>query len=85
LEQDPFKADVEAKQGQIAQVQAQLKNAGLTLDRATQLLKSAAGTQATYDNALAVHESQQAQLLSAQAQLRQSEIQPRLHGNSLAD
>lgn len=74
LEQGPFKADVQAKQGAVAQVEAQLKNANLTLDRAAQLLKTSAGTQATYDNAQANVESQKAQLLSAQAQLRQSEI-----------
>jgi membrane fusion protein (multidrug efflux system) len=74
LEQEPFKADVQAKQGAVAQVEAQLKNANFALDRAAQLLKSAAGTQATYDNAQAAQESQQAQLLSANAQLRQSEI-----------
>ena len=74
LEQDPFKADVQAKQGAVAQVEAQLKNANLALDRAAQLLKTAAGTQATFDNAQAAQESQQAQLLAAQAQLRQSEI-----------
>lgn len=74
LEQEPFKADVQAKQGAVAQVEAQLKNAKFALDRATQLLQSAAGTQATYDNAQAAKESQQAQLLSAKAQLRQSEI-----------
>ena len=74
LEQDPFKADVQAKQGAVAQVEAQLKNASLALDRATQLLKTAAGTQATFDNAQAAQESQKAQLLAAQAQLRQSEI-----------
>jgi len=74
LEQGPFKADVQAKQGAVAQVEAQLKNANLALDRAAQLLKTSAGTQATYDNAQANVESQKAQLLSAQAQLRQSEI-----------
>jgi membrane fusion protein (multidrug efflux system) len=74
LEQDPFKADVQAKQAAVAQVEAQLKNANFALDRAAQLLKSAAGTQATFDNAQAAQESQQAQLLAAQAQLRQSEI-----------
>jgi membrane fusion protein (multidrug efflux system) len=74
LEQPPFQADVQARQGAVAQVEAQLKNADLALDRATQLLKSAAGTQATFDNAQANVESQKAQLLSAKAQLRQSEI-----------
>ncbi|MFK0166914.1 efflux RND transporter periplasmic adaptor subunit [Rhizobium sp. NPDC090279] len=73
LEQDSFKADVQAKQAAVDQVQAQLKNANLALDRAQQLLKSA-GTEAAYDDAKAAQESQQAQLLSAMAQLRQSQI-----------
>lgn len=74
LEQDPFKADVQAKQAAVAQYQAQLKNAELTLDRAQQLLKTAAGTVATVDNAQAAQLSTQAQVSAAEAQLRQSEI-----------
>lgn len=74
LEQEPFKADVLAKQGSVAQVEAQLKNATLAMDRASQLLERQAGTQASYDNAEASEQAQKAALLSAKAQLRQSEI-----------
>ncbi len=74
LEQEPFKADIQAKQGAVAQVEAQLKNATLALDRAAQLLKTQAGTQANYDNAQAGEQAQRAALVSAKAQLRQSEI-----------
>lgn len=74
LEQDPFKADVQARQAAVAQYQAQLKNAELTLDRAQQLLRTSAGTVATVDNAQAAQLSTQAQVAAAQAQLRQSEI-----------
>ena len=74
LEQEPFKADVLAKQGSVAQVEAQLKNATLAMDRASQLLERQAGTQASYDNAEASEQGQKAALLSAKAQLRQSEI-----------
>lgn len=74
LEQEPFKAEVLAKQGSVAQVEAQLKNATLALERASQLLEKQAGTQATYDNAVASEQAQKAALLSAKAQLRQSEI-----------
>src|SRR5579863_6133033 len=42
LEQGPFEADVQAKQAAVKQVEAQLRNAELTLDRAQQLLRSTA-------------------------------------------
>jgi membrane fusion protein (multidrug efflux system) len=74
LEQEPFKADVLAKQGSVAQVEAQLRAAKPAMDRASQLLKNQAGTQATYDNAQATEQGLEASLLSAKAQLRQSEI-----------
>jgi membrane fusion protein (multidrug efflux system) len=74
LERGPFEADVQAKQAGVKQAEAQLKNANLALDRAQQLLKTAAGTRATFDTAEANQQSQAAQLLAAQAALRQSEI-----------
>ena len=74
LEQGPFEADVQAKQAAVKQVEAQLRNADLTLDRAQQLLRTAAGTQATVDTAEASQQALSAQLLAARAQLRQSEI-----------
>lgn len=74
LEQAPFQADVQAKQAAIAQVQAQLQNAALSLNRAKALLHTPAGQQSTVDAALANEQSLQAQLLAAKAQLRQSEI-----------
>jgi membrane fusion protein (multidrug efflux system) len=74
LEQGPFEADVQAKQAAIEQVQAQLRNANVTLDRARELLRSTSGTQATVDAAEANQQALSAQLLAAQAQLRQSEI-----------
>jgi membrane fusion protein (multidrug efflux system) len=74
LEQAPFQADVQAKQAAIAQVQAQLQNAELSLNRAKALLHTPAGQQSTVDAALANEQSLQAQLLAAKAQLRQSEI-----------
>ena len=74
LEQEPFVADLESKQASVKQVEAQLQNANLTLDRAQQLLKSAAGTLATFDTAQANQKSQEAQLLAARAQVRQAEI-----------
>ena|SRR6185437_6253290 len=74
LEQGPFEADVQAKQAAIAQVQAQLQNANITLSRAKALLHTPAGQQSNVDAALAAQQSLEAQLLAAKAQLRQSQI-----------
>jgi len=74
LEQGPFEADVQAKQAAIKQVEAQLRNADVTLSRAKELLRTTAGTQAAVDAAEASQQALAAQSLAAQAQLRQSEI-----------
>jgi len=74
LEQEPFEADVQAKQAAIKQVEAQLRNADVTLSRAKELLRATAGTQAAVDAAEASQQALAAQSLAAQAQLRQSEI-----------
>jgi membrane fusion protein (multidrug efflux system) len=74
LEQGPFQADVQAKQAAIAQIQAQLQNANLTLGRQKALLTSPAGQQSAVDLALSNQQALQAQLLAAQAQLEQSKI-----------
>jgi membrane fusion protein, multidrug efflux system len=74
LEQGPFQADVQAKQAAIAQFRAQLQNASITLTRQQTLLSSPAGQQAAVDLAVANQQALQAQVLGAQAQLRQSEI-----------
>jgi len=74
LEQEPFQADIQNKQATIAQFRAQLTNAGITLTRQKALMSSPAGQQARVDDATATQQSLQAQLVGAQAQLRQSEI-----------
>jgi membrane fusion protein, multidrug efflux system len=74
LERDPFEADVQAKEALITQIEAQLKNASLSLSRARQLLATSAGTQASADTAEANQQALVGQLLGAQAQLRQSHI-----------
>lgn len=74
LEQAPFQADVAAKQAAVAQYKAQLQNADVTLSRARALLKTPAGQQSNVDAALANQLSLQAQVLGAQAQLEQSQI-----------
>jgi membrane fusion protein (multidrug efflux system) len=74
LEQAPFTADVQVKDAGVKQVEAQLRNADLTLSRARQLLATSAGTTAAVDSAEASQRSLSAQLLAAQAALRQSQI-----------
>ena len=74
LEQGPFQADLQAKQATIAQYNAQLQNAAITLVRQRTLLSSPAGQQSAVDLALANQQALQAQVLGAQAQLRESQI-----------
>jgi membrane fusion protein (multidrug efflux system) len=74
LEQGPFTADVQAKQAAIAQFQAQLKNADATLYRARTLLNTVAGQQSNVDTAIAADDALKAQILGAEAQLQQSQI-----------
>ncbi len=75
LEQPPFQADVQAKQATIDQIQAQLQNANVTLERAQTLLNTPAGQQSTVDAAKANQGNLQGQLLAAQANLRTSQIE----------
>ena len=74
LEQPPFQADLEAKKAAVQQMQATLQNAEITLNRASSLLHTPAGQQSTVDDARALMLSDAAQVLAAQAQQRQSEI-----------
>jgi membrane fusion protein (multidrug efflux system) len=74
LEQGPFEADVKAKQATIAQLKAQLVNAQIVLGRAKALLNTPAGQQSTVDSATANASALEAQVLGAEAQLQQSQI-----------
>ena len=74
IEQPPYQADVKAKQAAVDQLQAQLENAKLTMQRAKTLLTTPAGQQSTYTAALASEKALAAQVLGAQAQLDQSKI-----------
>ncbi len=74
LERGPFEADVTAKQAAIAQTQALLRNATITLGRAQALLHTPAGQRSAVDDAQAQQASYAAQVLSGQAQLRASLI-----------
>jgi membrane fusion protein (multidrug efflux system) len=74
LERGPFEADVQQKAAVVAQDQALLNNATITLGRATTLLNTPAGQRSTVDDARAQQLSLSAQLLQAQANLRLSQI-----------
>ena len=65
LEQPPYQADLAAKQAAAAQVQAQLANSDIQLQRALELLKSQTGTEARRDDALTAQRSAAAQLEAA--------------------
>ncbi|WOJ88790.1 efflux RND transporter periplasmic adaptor subunit [Methylocapsa polymorpha] len=74
LERGPFEADLAAKEAVADQMDAQLVNASITLDRAQKLLRTQAGAQATVDSSLAAQRSYEAQLLGAKASAKQSKI-----------
>jgi membrane fusion protein, multidrug efflux system len=74
LERGPFEADLDAKNAVAQQMAAQLQNASAALDRAQTLAKSQSGSQATADAALATERSFAAQLLGANASVKQSQI-----------
>ncbi len=74
IEKPPFEADVQAKQAAVAQANAQLQNASITLGRAQTLLNTPAGQRSTVDDATASQRSNAAMLLGAQANLQTSQI-----------
>ncbi len=74
LEQPPFQAQVDFNQANVAQLQAQHRDAELTLERAQYLLKTVAGQQSNVDAALASERSLAAQIAAAQAQLQVAQI-----------
>ncbi len=74
IEQPPYQADVQQRQGALEQLQAKLANAKIELGRAKALLPTPAGRQSTYDTALASERSYAAQVVSAEAQLKTAQI-----------
>jgi membrane fusion protein, multidrug efflux system len=74
LEQPPFQAQVDNNKANVAQLEAQHRNAELTLERAEYLLKTVAGQPSSVDAALAQERSLAAQIEGAKATLRQAEI-----------
>jgi len=74
LERSPFEAAVQQQEAAVADVSARLANANLQLSRAQSLLNTPAGQRSNVDDAIANQRSLAAQLLAAQAQLRQAQI-----------
>ena len=74
IEQPPFQAQVDAAKANVEQLQAQHRNAELTLQRAQSLLQTPAGQQSNVDAALASERSLAAQIAGAQAQLETAQI-----------
>jgi membrane fusion protein, multidrug efflux system len=74
LEQPPFRAQVDNNKANVAQLEAQHRNAELTLERAQYLLKTVAGQQSNVDAALAQERALAAQIDAAKAQLQIAEI-----------
>jgi membrane fusion protein (multidrug efflux system) len=74
LEQPPFQAQVDAAKANVDQLDAQHRNAQISLARAKDLLEKSAGPQSNYDSALAAERALAAQIEGAKAQLKTAEI-----------
>ena len=74
LEQPPFQAQVESSKATVDQLNAQHRNAEITLNRAQDLLRKQVGPQSNVDTALAAERSLAAQIEGAQAQLHIAQI-----------
>jgi len=74
IEQPPFQAQVDANKATVEQLEAQHRNAQLTLERAQLLLRTPAGQQSNVDAALASERALAAQIAGAQAQLKTAQI-----------
>lgn len=74
IEKPPFQAVVDAAQATVEQMEAQHRNAQLTLQRAQTLLSTPAGQQSNVDAALASEGALAAQIAGAQAQLETAQI-----------
>ena len=74
LDPATFQTEVAAREANVAQATALLRNATVTLSRAQALIGSGAGRASSVDDARAQQASLAAQLQAAQAQLRASQI-----------
>ena len=74
LEQPPFQAQVDASKANVEQLEAQYRNALITLQRNQELVSRQATPQSNLDSALAAERGFAAQIDGAKAQLRVAEI-----------
>src|SRR5262249_1139933 len=74
IEKPPFRAAVDAAQSTVEQMEAQHRNAQLTLQRQQTLLSGPAGQQSNVDAALASERALAAQITGAHAQLETAQI-----------
>ncbi len=74
LEQPPFQAQVLAQQGALAQAQANIRYASLSLGRQQALLHTPAGQQSSVDNAVATARGNAGSVLTAQGNLQAAQI-----------
>jgi membrane fusion protein (multidrug efflux system) len=74
IEQDPFGAKVQLSQGELFKARAVLQNATVQRQRAEELARTQAGTQATLDQRRADESSAQADVMTADANLRTATI-----------
>ncbi|WP_428377698.1 efflux RND transporter periplasmic adaptor subunit [Lichenicoccus sp.] len=74
LEQGPFQAQVLAQQGALAQAQANIRYASLSLQRQQALLHTPAGQQSNLDNAVATAKGNAGAVLTAQGNLQSAQI-----------
>jgi membrane fusion protein, multidrug efflux system len=74
IEKPPFDAQVDAAKASVDQLEAQHRNAQITLDRAQTLLPTVAGQRSNVDTALANERALAAQIAGAQAQLQTAQI-----------
>jgi membrane fusion protein (multidrug efflux system) len=74
IERPPFQAQVDAAKANKDQLEAQHRNALISLQRAQALLPTVAGQQANVDSALAAERALAAQIAGAQAQIETAEI-----------
>jgi len=74
IEKPPFNAQVDAAKASVDQLEAQHRNAQITLERAQTLLPTVAGQRSNVDTALANERALAAQIAGAQAQLQTAQI-----------
>jgi membrane fusion protein, multidrug efflux system len=74
IERPPFQAQVDAAKANVEQLEAQHRNAQVSLQRAVELLRTPAGQQSSVDSALASERSLAAQIDAAKAQLETAQI-----------